>query len=153
MSRLLAWASQKAECTEEGCTMNSMNSITYFEIQAESPERGMKFYQEVFGWSFQQWGEQKYWRILATERGAKELGIQGGLLPRPCPAPAIGQGTNAYVCTVEVANFDETAQKIEAAGGRVAMPKFAIPGIAWQGYFLDTEGNTFGVHQTDENAK
>jgi predicted enzyme related to lactoylglutathione lyase len=23
----------------------------------------------------------------------------------------------------------------------------------WQGYFLDTEGNTFGVHQPDANAK
>ena len=35
----------------------------------------------------------------------------------------------------------------------VAMPKFALAGMAWQGYFLDTEGNTFGVHQPDENAK
>lgn len=23
----------------------------------------------------------------------------------------------------------------------------------WQGYFLDTEGNTFGIHQPDTNAK
>ncbi len=26
-------------------------------------------------------------------------------------------------------------------------------GMAWQGYFLDTEGNTFGLHQLDKNAK
>jgi predicted enzyme related to lactoylglutathione lyase len=32
------------------------------------------------------------------------------------------------------------------------MPKFALPGMAWQGYFVDTEGNTFGIHQPDENA-
>jgi hypothetical protein len=24
--------------------------------------------------------------------------------------------------------------------------------MAWQGYFVDTEGNTFGIHQPDENA-
>lgn len=55
--------------------------------------------------------------------------------------------------TMQVDNFDETARKIEAAGGIVAMPKFAIPGMAWQGYFLDTEGNAFGVDQPDPNAK
>ena len=45
------------------------------------------------------------------------------------------------------------AKKILSAGGIVAMPKFAIGGMAWQGYFLDTEGNTFGLHQTDPKAK
>ena len=28
----------------------------------------------------------------------------------------------------------------------------ALPGMAWQGYYLDTEGNTFGLHQTDPDA-
>jgi hypothetical protein len=27
-----------------------------------------------------------------------------------------------------------------------------IAGMAWQGYHLDPEGNTFGVHQPDPNA-
>jgi hypothetical protein len=34
----------------------------------------------------------------------------------------------------------------------VALPKSALPGMAWQGYYLDTEGNTFGIHQPDPNA-
>ncbi len=130
-----------------------MNRVVHFEIQADKPERAMQFYKAVFGWSFTQWGEKEYWMLMTAEKESKEPGINGGLLPRPCPAPAIGQGTNAFVCTVQVDNFDETAVKITAAGGIVAMPKFALPGMAWQGYFLDTEGNTFGVHQTDPNAK
>ena len=40
-----------------------------------------------------------------------------------------------------------------ANGGKVAMPKYALPGMAWQGYYIDTEGNIFGIHQPDENAK
>jgi predicted enzyme related to lactoylglutathione lyase len=32
------------------------------------------------------------------------------------------------------------------------MPKFAIPGIGWQAYCLDTEGNLFGIHQLDPAA-
>lgn len=130
-----------------------MNRVVHFEIQVDEPERAIKFYKDVFGWTFERWGEQKYWMLMTAEKDSKEPGINGGLLPRPCPAPAVGQGTNAFVCTVQVEDFDEMAKKIEAAGGVVAMPKFALPKMAWQGYFLDTEGNTFGIHQPDENAE
>lgn len=131
-----------------------MNRITHFEIQADDPERAIRFYGEIFGWEFPLWMEEpKYWGIMTAGEGSKEPGINGGLLLRPAQRPSSEQGTNAFVCTVQVEDFDEIARKIEGAGGIVAMPKMAIPGIGWQGYFLDTEGNTFGVHQSDENAK
>jgi len=95
----------------------------------------------------------EYWMVMTAEKDSKELGINGGLLKRPTSAPDAMQGANAFVCTVDVDDFDTVAARIEAAGGRVAMPKFAIPHMAWQGYFLDTEGNTFGIHQPDENAQ
>ncbi|MGZ6770858.1 MAG: VOC family protein [Mycobacteriaceae bacterium] len=47
---------------------------------------------------------------------------------------------------------DETERRILDAGGQVALPKMALPGMAWQGSYLDTEGNTFGIHQPDPNA-
>ncbi len=131
-----------------------LNRITHFEIQAENPERAMKFYKAAFGWEFPVWMENPpYWGVMTAPRDSKEPGINGGLLKRPSTPPALGQGTNAFVCTVQVDNFDEIAKKILAAGGKIAMPKYAIPGMAWQGYFVDTEGNTFGLHQTDKNAK
>ena len=130
-----------------------MNRVVHFEIQAEDPRRAMHFYKAIFGWNFQKWGEQDYWMIMTAEKDSKEPGINGGLLPRPAKTPPQECGTNAYACTIQVEDFDETAQKIEAAGGVVAMPKFALVGMAWQGYFLDTEGNVFGVHQPDPNAK
>jgi len=88
----------------------------------------------------------EYWRIDAD-------GQRGGLLPRPAKTPPMGFGTNAFVCSMEVKNFDETAGKIQSLGGLVALPKFAVPGVCWQGYFLDTEGNTFGLFQVDSQAK
>ena len=131
-----------------------MNRIVHFEIQAEKPERAAKFYREVFGWKIEKWnGPMEYWMVMTAEKDSKELGINGGLLFRPAKMPSKECGANAYVCTVDVENFDETAKKIVAAGGIVAMPKFAIPKMAWQGYFLDTEGNTFGLHQPDKNAE
>lgn len=131
------------------------NRVVHFEIQVVDPERAMTFYRQVFGWQFERWGEQKYWMVMTAPKDSQEPGINGGLLPRPesASAPSGNCGTNAYVCTMQVASFEETAKQVIAAGGLLAMPKFAIPGMAWQGYFLDPEGNTFGVHQADPNAK
>ena len=131
-----------------------MNRVVHFEIPGDDPERAMTFYRDVFGWEFPKWMEEPpYWGVMTAEKDSNEPGINGGLLPRPAKIPSHECGANAFVCTVLVENFDETAEKIQTAGGIVAMPKFAIAGMAWQGYFLDTEGNAFGIHQRDENAK
>lgn len=125
-----------------------MNSPAYFEIQADDPERAIGFYRAVFGWSFTKAMGLPidYWSIQ-TE------GMRGGLLKRPAIAPAPRSGTNAYVCSMEVVDYDKTAQAILKNGGRIALEKFAVPGVCWQGYFLDLEGNTFGLFQVDEKAK
>lgn len=132
-----------------------MNRLVHFEIQADDPERAATFYREVFGWDIQKWDspEMEYWMVMTAEKDSKEPGINGGLLRRPKPLADGVCGSNAFVCTMQVDNYDEIAAKIEQAGGMVAMPKFALAGMAWQGYFLDTEGNTFGLHQIDSNAK
>ncbi len=134
------------------------NRPVHFEIQADDLERAKKFYGDVFGWNFEKWESKgspapEYWMIMTAEKDSKEMGINGGLLQRPCPAPALNQGTNAYTCTMMVENIDDIGKKIMKAGGKVAMPKFAFPGMAWQAYYVDTEGNTFGLHQLDKNAK
>ena len=125
-----------------------MNSPAYFEIQANNIEKAKSFYESIFGWKFSKMEgfPIEYFRI-ETE------GLRGGLLGRPVPIPAGSSGTNAYVCSMEVKSFDNTAKKILDLGGRVAMEKFAVPGVCWQGYFLDTEGNTFGLFQPDPEAK
>ncbi len=131
-----------------------MNRVVHFEIQAEDPQRAAKFYAQVFGWKIEKWDSpiMEYWMVMTAEKDSKDPGINGGLLRRSAKTPPQQCGTNSFVCTIQVDSFDKTSKKIENAGGIVAMPKFALPGMAWQGYFLDTEGNTFGVHQTDTNA-
>jgi predicted enzyme related to lactoylglutathione lyase len=52
-----------------------------------------------------------------------------------------------------VENYDATDALILQSGGKSALPKYALPGMAWQGYYLDSEGNTFGIHQPDKHAK
>lgn len=132
-----------------------MNRVVHFEIQADDCERAIKFYKDIFGWEFIKWdgSPTPYWMLMTAPKDSKEPGINGGLLLRPTKVPPKECGTNSYVCTVQVENYDEAEKKIIAAGGIVAMPKFAIPGMAWQGYYIDTEGNTFGLHQADVDAK
>jgi len=43
-------------------------------------------------------------------------------------------------------------RKLRLKAAKSQCQKFAILSMAWQGYFTDTEGNIFGVHQPDENA-
>ena len=131
-----------------------MPRVVHFEIQADDVERAKAFYQAALGWTFQDYsgptGGAPYWGVITGPED--EPGINGGLLPRPAPAGGPGQGTNAYVCTVGVADYDATERLILDAGGQVALPKMALTGMAWQGYYLDTEGNTFGIHQPDPDA-
>ena len=132
-----------------------MNRIVHFEIHVDDPERAMKFYKEIFGWEYQDYSSvtgTPYWGVLTAAIDSKEPGINGGLLKRPMPLKE-QCGSNAFVSTIQVENYDASAEKVIALGGKVAMPKFALAGMAWQGYFLDTEGNTFGLHQADTNAK
>jgi len=125
-----------------------MNAIGYFEIQATQPESVIAFYREAFGWRFtrQEQIPIPYWRI-ETE------GIRGGLLQRPAQTPPPECGTNAYVCSIEVSDIDAVTHTILSLGGRVALPKFAMAGVCWHGYFIDPDGNTFGVFQPDPTAK
>lgn len=125
-----------------------MNSIVYFEIQANDPQKSIEFYTNVFGWNFikQDGLPIEYYRIETS-------GIEGGMFKRPAETPPLNCGTNAFTCTMEVENFDTMADKIIQNGGQIAMPKFAIPGRCWQGYFLDSDHNVFGIFQIDHSAK
>lgn len=131
-----------------------MGRPIHFEIHVTNMERAIDFYKEVFGWTFQDWSEyagMPYFGAVTGDEAAP--GINGALMQRQGEAPASGQVMNGYACTMGVENFDETEAKILAKGGTVAHPKHALPGMAWQGYFIDTEGNIFGIHEPDVNAK
>ena len=49
-------------------------------------------------------------------------------------------------------SVDEYAGKVEANGGKVVVPKMAIPGVGWLVYCQDTEGIVFGITENDPSA-
>ncbi|MCD5323345.1 MULTISPECIES: VOC family protein [Pontibacillus] len=131
-----------------------MGRIVHFEIHVDDMDRAKRFYGEVFGWTFEDWTEYAGMPYLGAVTGSEDTpGINGALMKRQGPSPEANQPLSGYACTMGVEDYDASEAKILEFGGEVAMPKYALPGMAWQGYYKDTEGNIFGIHQPDDQAK
>jgi uncharacterized protein len=131
-----------------------MGRLVHFEIHVDDMERAMKFYGDVFGWTFEDYSEYAGMPYFGAVTGDdQQMGINGALMQRKSAPPEPNQALNGFACTMGVEDYDSTEAKILNLGGKVALPKYALPGMAWQGYYMDTEGNIFGVHQPDQNAK
>lgn len=124
----------------------------HFEIQAADPQRAVAFYTAVFGWTAQDWSEYAGMPYFGVSTG-EGPGIDGAILGRPGGTnPEVGGPVMGATLTMGVADYDATAERILEAGGTEALPKYALPGMAWQGYFHDTENNVLGIHQPDPEA-
>jgi len=127
-----------------------MPRVIHFEIHAGDPDRAVKFYESLLGWTFQKWeGPMDYW--LVNTGPDSQPGINGGLLRRQ--GELDGQAVIAYVCTVDVENVDASITKAQSLGAQVVVPKMPIPGMGWLVYCKDSEGNIFGMMQADPEAK
>jgi predicted enzyme related to lactoylglutathione lyase len=127
-----------------------MSRAVHFEIHATNPQALIGFYSNLFGWSFTQWGGAQYWTI--NTGSDSQPGINGGLLPRPGPAPGPMASPNAFVITVDVEDLDASLAKAQGSGALLCVPRMAIPGIGWLAYVKDPDGNIFGMMQMDATA-
>ena len=121
-----------------------MNRVVHFEIPVSDPEKAIAFFEKVFGWKFSQFGNMDYWSVETGAAG--EPGINGGLMRKRDPQQPV-------VNTIQVADIDAMMKTIEAAGGKIVVPKMPIPAVGWLAYFTDPEGNIHGVMQEDRSAK
>jgi hypothetical protein len=84
----------------------------------------------------------EYW--IVTTGTKKEKGINGGLSKK-------GELGMPNMNTIGVSSADKFAKKIQDKGGKVLLPKTAIPGVGWFATCQDTEGNIFGI--IEENKR
>ena len=121
-----------------------MPRIVHFEIPADDPERAVEFYRKAFGWEIKKWeGPMEYWLVMTGP--SSEPGIDGGIMKRG--------DVKTITNTIDVPSLDEFISKVEDAGGAVLAPKMAVPGVGWFAYCADTEGNLFGLMESDTDAK
>lgn len=118
-----------------------MGNVRHFAINADDLPRARRFYEQVFGWSFQPWGPPGFFMITTGESEGRPLGsLQGRreLVP--------GRRANGFECTIAVeGDVEEVARAVVAAGGRILMEKATIPGVGDLIFFEDPEGNVAGA--------
>jgi predicted enzyme related to lactoylglutathione lyase len=125
------------------------NPVVWFEIYVRDLARARKFYETVFQCQLEPMSAPEG---HAAESGMEMLGFPmdmdgpgaGGMLVKMADCPPVGgPGTLVYFacedCVIEQG-------RVEAAGGKIFKPKFAIGQYGHCALVIDTEGNTVGLH-------
>lgn len=96
-----------------------MKRVVHFEINADEPERAVKFYKDAFGWKISKWkgGNMEYWVV---DTGKDKNGINGGIMKRMNPA-------TSTVNTIDVESLEIAIKQIEKAGGKMVSEKMTVP--------------------------
>jgi uncharacterized protein len=119
--------------------------VIHFEVPVDDFSRACDFYQSVFDWKIEKWEGPEDYYLIST--GPRETpGIDGALTGR---SELTAHTTN----TVDVASLEASLERVQANGGKVLTPTMAIPGVGRMAYCQDTEGNVFGMMQSDPSAQ
>jgi predicted enzyme related to lactoylglutathione lyase len=109
------------------------HTISYIEFTTPNIEQTRRFYSQVFGWKFKDWGPDYL--------GFDGIGIKGGFA-KGDPLQTLSQC--APVIVLYSADLEATEASILAAGGSIVVPTFAFPG-GRRFHFSDGAGNVLGV--------
>ena len=113
--------------------MNLNERIDYLEFPVRDIPASKAFFQQVFGWTFEDFGPD-YTTF-------KDATLQGGF----CRADKAAAVTNGSVLVVLYSPDLEAAQgRIEQAGGSIAKPIFEFPG-GRRFHFTEPSGNELAV--------
>ncbi|MCL4503024.1 MAG: VOC family protein [Deltaproteobacteria bacterium] len=125
-----------------------MFNVVHFEIPADDVERARKFYSGLFGWKIEKFTgptPMEYWEI-ATGAEKGEMGLSGGgMMQRQMPEERITMYVN-------VPSVDDYVAKVKKLGGRVVVPKMAVPEMGYFAVCLDPENNGFGIWEVNPQA-
>src|SRR5215472_6184601 len=121
--------------------MPKMCPVVHFEMPYEQRDRMATFYQKVFGWQMQMFGEGMGNYVLATTTETEEMrpktpgAINGGFYLKRSDWPAQYPSV-----VIAVENIDAAMKQVRDAGGEVLGEPVMIPGGGRYGSFFDTEG-------------
>ena len=117
-----------------------MTGIVHFEIPVDDMQRAKAFYSNLFGWNIAGIPGMDY--MMIDIYGAPG----GGMMKRMHP-------NQRMINYIGVPSVDEYAAKVEKLGGKIIVPKKAVPGMGFFIVCVDTEDNAFGIWEMDPAAK
>ena len=119
------------------------NSLNWFEIPATDIARAKKFYEAIFDIKMD---EQEMMGMKMAFFPYEDMNgkVSGGLVQGPMHKPS-ADGAKVYLNGNP--DLSVALGKVEAAGGKIVMPKTKISDeIGYMGFFIDTEGNAGALH-------
>jgi uncharacterized protein len=113
---------------------------SWVELSSPDPDASAAFYRELMGWSATEPGpvEETGGYRMFQQAGANVGGLMGHMQE--------GQPT-AWSTYISVADADETAEKVKAAGGTTIVEPMDVMDIGRMAFFADPAGAVFGVWQ------
>ena len=111
------------------------NNVCHFAIHAEDLDRAKQFYENVFGWRFEEWGPPDFYLIQTGT--PEEPGIRGALQKRQSP---VGDSFNGF--EVDIVEH----------GGKIVFEEVEIPTVGRIVKFEDTEKNVVCAIQYAEGV-
>jgi len=118
------------------------NAINLFEIPVKDYERAKQFYSDVLDSKITDMHmEDMMYGVLPYDE--KGNGVGGAIIKSDFSVPSV-TGCTIYLNGGE--DLQVPLSKIEAAGGKVVMPKTGIGENGFMAQFFDTEGNKIALH-------
>jgi predicted enzyme related to lactoylglutathione lyase len=114
-------------------------NVVHVELPAGDTARSRQFWGGLFGW---QWQDMEG----PFEYHMTQINDQSGAAVFPADGDA--RGLRAYF---DVDDIDAGIIRVNELGGH-ADEKQPVPGMGWFAMAKDTEGNHFGLWQTDSSA-
>ena len=120
------------------------NSLNWFEIPATDIARAKKFYEAIFNFRMQDMNEMMGMKMVGFPAEMGSGKVNGCLLQGPLHKPSM-DGCVIYLNANP--DIDAVINRIEAADGKIIMPKTVIgEDIGSMAFFVDTEGNRMALH-------
>tara|TARA_R110000850_G_scaffold80862_1_gene173466 strand:+ start:6038 stop:6430 length:393 start_codon:yes stop_codon:yes gene_type:complete len=121
------------------------NPFTWVEIYVDDMSRAQKFYETVLEIQLEKlpmpegMGEMEMMSFPWDEEGKN---ISGALVKMEEMRPGSGGTMVYFACD----NCSLEESRVDKAGGKVLQPKMSIGDYGFCTIFMDTEGNTVGLH-------
>ncbi|MBS1772616.1 MAG: VOC family protein [Bacteroidetes bacterium] len=117
------------------------NAINWFEIPVTDFDRAKKFYGTLFNAEVQEMPhpEYKYGMLPADMQN----GVGGGIVQGPGFEPS---QTGSLIYLNGGDDLSGPLSRVEAAGGKVVLPKTSLGPNGFMAHFIDTEGNKVALH-------